>query len=176
MVWSSSSTRNWDAEILLIADKTAAELSSRSPVHPPTRPPTCRSSRLKIPNADANDNQKAPLQVLFSTGEASASNYAACENGSHLRLAVTCRICTASERLFPLTRGTTSICLPRLICHGLSAQRLHQKDAGNLKAPSLLSISLSFAPIVSSCILPRSDFFVVVFQPKIGCCKHFVSG
>lgn len=45
-------------------------------------------------------------------------------------------LCSIGASL-PLTRETISICLPCLICLGLPQRRLHQKEAGNLKAPSL---------------------------------------
>lgn len=68
----------------------------------------------------------------------------------------------------PLTRETISICLPRLICLGLL---LHQKGAGNLKAPSL-HLSLSFALI----LFFSTSSSVYSVQTEIGSCKHSVPG
>lgn len=117
--------------------------------------------------------QSKSSQVPFWTWEASVCNQAGCKSGCHLRLTATCHIVCSVGTPLPLTRETISICLPCLICLGLSWQRLHQNDAGNLKAPSL-HLSLSFA--LCSFFFFSSSSSLCFVQTEIGSCKRFFTG
>lgn len=114
--------------------------------------------------------QSKSSQVPFWTWEASVCNQTGCKSGCHLRLTATCHIVCSVGTPLPLTRETISICLPCLICLGLSWQRLHQNDAGNLKAPSL-HLSLSFA-LSSFFFSPALPLFVL-FRQKLGVANAF---
>lgn len=82
-------------------------------------------------------------------------------------LPVTAR--ASSERPFPFTRETISSCPPCLICLGLSWQKLHKNDTGNLKAPSLhLSPSLLLSIIFFSQAFPLSILFREMLKQKLG--------